>query len=66
MKVNDFKKEMKTSDLVSLVSLVATFKKELLTLRINSSTAHVKDYSQYKKLRRNAARAMTFLRQKSS
>ena len=35
-----------------------------LALRLNSSTSHVKDYSQFKKGRKNIARILTYLRQK--
>ena len=35
-----------------------------LALRLNSSTSHVKDYSQFKKARKNIARILTYLRQK--
>ena len=41
-------------------------RKELFSLRLNASTAHVKDYSQFGKLRKSIARALSYLSQKSS
>ncbi len=39
-------------------------RRELFSLRLNASTAHVKDYSQFGKLRKSIARALTYLNQK--
>jgi ribosomal protein L29 len=36
----------------------------LFTLKLNAQSAHVKDYSQFKKLRRECARTLTHLRHK--
>jgi ribosomal protein L29 len=44
-----------------LLEKVSEFKRELFGLRLNSITSHVKDYSQFKKLRKNVARALTYL-----
>ena len=41
------------------------FKKDLLSLRLGASSAHVKDYSQFRKLRKSIARAQTYLSQVS-
>jgi ribosomal protein L29 len=38
----------------------------LFTLKLDAQTAHVKDYSQFKKLRRACARTLTHLRHKES
>lgn len=43
---------------------VNELKRELFSVRLNSMTAHVKDYSQFKRLRRSVARALTILNQK--
>jgi ribosomal protein L29 len=45
-----------------LVDYVNEARKQLFTLRLSSSTEHVKDNSQFKKLRRDIARAETCLR----
>lgn len=37
---------------------------KLFTLKLDAQSAHVKDYSQFKKLRRTCARVLTHLRQK--
>jgi len=42
---------------------LGTYKHDLFTLRLNATTAHVKNYSQFKKVRKNVARVLTYLRQ---
>lgn len=49
-----------------LVEKVSEFKRELFGLRLNVVTSHVKDYSQFKKLRKNVARALTYLNKKNA
>lgn len=44
-----------------LVDFLNETRKQLFTLRLSSSTEHVKDSSQFKKLRRDIARAETCL-----
>jgi ribosomal protein L29 len=39
-------------------------RKEFFLLRLNAATAHIKDYSQFKKLRKSIARALTALEQR--
>jgi len=61
----------KTQDLFPLNELdlktrVDGWRRELFGLRLNSVAAHVKDYSQFKKLRKNIARGLTLLTQKIS
>ncbi|MFH1643981.1 MAG: 50S ribosomal protein L29 [bacterium] len=41
-------------------------KKELFNLRLNLAAGQVKDYSQFKKMRKEAARALTNLNKKDS
>lgn len=43
---------------------VSRLKKELFNLRLNVAAGQVKDFSQFKKLRKNIARALTFLKKK--
>lgn len=38
----------------------------LFGLRLNAATTHLKDYSQYKKLRRQIARILTVIRSKNN
>lgn len=62
MKKTDFK----TLDTDALKKEVVELKKELFNLKLNASTMHVKDYSQFKKLRRKVAQAMTHLRERKN
>jgi large subunit ribosomal protein L29 len=65
MKVTKVKEELKQGDIAALAAKLNDLRRELFTLRLNAATAHVKDYSQYKKLRRDVARVLTYLRQKA-
>jgi ribosomal protein L29 len=65
MKVTKIKEECTQADIGALSAKLNDLRRELFTLRLNAATAHVKDYSQYKKLRRDVARVLTYLRQKA-
>jgi ribosomal protein L29 len=41
---------------------VEEWRRELFGLRLNAATAHVKDFSQFSKLRKNIARGMSLLK----
>ncbi len=43
---------------------VEGWRREFFGLRLSSSTTHIKDYSQFSKLRKNIARGLTLLTQK--
>ena len=58
------KTEFKDMDKKLLLKEVNDIKKELFNLRLNLAAGQVKDYSQFKKLRKDAARAMTALSEK--
>lgn len=64
MKIDTISNELQEADIKTIQDKVEHFRKELFRLRINASTAHVKDYSQFKKLRRNIARALTIISEK--
>ena len=64
MKTAQFKEELKKLEIKDLVFKLDALRREYFTLRLNSSTSHVKDYSEFKKSRKNIARALTVLRQK--
>lgn len=64
MKSTQFKEELKKLEINDLVIKLGELKREYFTLKLNSSTSHVKDYSEFKKSRKNIARALTLLRQK--
>ncbi len=56
--------EFKTMSKDQLYKQVETLRGELFSLRLNGTASHIKDYSQFKKLKRAIARALTHLRQK--
>ncbi|MEX0849511.1 MAG: 50S ribosomal protein L29 [Candidatus Dependentiae bacterium] len=64
MKVDKFKQELEHMGAVELQDKLEGIRRELFSLRLNASTAHIKDYSLFKKLRRDVARILTFLRNK--
>lgn len=59
MKVAKLRSEIKTLTSDQLEQRADELRRELFTLRLNATTAHVKDYSQIKKLRKNVARVLT-------
>ena len=62
MKITKLKEELRKANVEQLRETLEQFRKQLFTLRINSSTTHVKDYSQFQKLRRGIARVLTEMR----
>ena len=56
--------DMKKMDAAALNKQVFLFKKELFDLRLSVGSTHVKDNSQFKKLRAGIARALTLLKEK--
>lgn len=62
--MNKVKNELKDMNAQQLIERIVTWRHELFGLRLNRATAHIKDYSQFKKIRRNIACALTFLRHK--
>jgi len=59
-----FKKELKQLNFDQLHEKLEGLRKGLFSLRLNSSTAHVKDYSQFKKFRKQIACVLTLIHQK--
>jgi len=64
MKEINIKEELKSLNEQELKERLEVLRRERLNLVINVATAHVKDYSQFRKLRKNIARVLTYLRQK--
>lgn len=60
-KVRQINDELKNMSSQQLAERVEAWERELFLLRLNAVTAHVKDYSQFKKLRSNIARTKTYL-----
>jgi len=61
MKIVKEREQLKALSRKDLQEKANGLKRELFSIRLNSMTAHVKDYSQFKKLRRSVARALTLL-----
>ncbi len=57
------KKELKNLDTQALKQEVASLKKELFNLKLSKITGQLKDFSQFRKLRVQIARALTYLNQ---
>ena len=64
MKKAEFKKELKQLNFDQLHEKLEGLRKSLFGLRLNSTTAHVKDYSQFKKFRKQIACVLTLMCQK--
>jgi large subunit ribosomal protein L29 len=62
---NKHKEDLKALDAVQLEQAAEGFRRELFSLRLTSAAAHVEDFSQFKKLRKNVARALTLLQKKN-
>lgn len=64
--MNKEKIELKTMSIEQLKEKVELYRQELLGLRLSSSTTHIKNYSQFSQIKKNIARALTYLNQKSN
>lgn len=64
MKVTKVKDEFVKMNDEELVKKYHSLKRDLFNIRLNAATAHLKDYSLFKKLRKDVARAATYLRQR--
>jgi len=64
MKKAKFKKELRRLNFDQLREKLENLRKGLFGLQLNSTTAHVKDYSQFKKFRRQIASVLTLMHQK--
>jgi len=59
MKIEKERENLRNMDADELKKTLGSLQRELFNLRLNASTAHVKDYSQFGKLRKKIARALT-------
>lgn len=64
MKITKIKEDLQVMDVKQLLEKKDLWKRELFTLKLNSQTSNVKNYAQYKFLRKNIARALSFVREK--
>ncbi len=58
---NEKKDELKKLNKEQLKEKLENFRRELFSLKLTATTSHVKDNSQFKKLRKNISRTLTFL-----
>ena len=65
MKTTNLTKELSALDKNRLELRVEDWRKQLLSLHLNAATTHIKNYSQFKKLRGNIARGLTLLQIKA-
>lgn len=66
MKIQKEREELKELSVEELRARLEVFRRELFSLHLNASTTHIKDYSQFKKLRKSVARALAYLQEKES
>lgn len=66
MKQMGFMQKMQQLSVEDLQKRLDSTRRDLFGLRINSASTQVKDYSQYKKLRKQAARILTAIQSKLS
>ena len=64
MKKDAFKQEVAAMSTAELNEKLDGLQRGLFSLRLNATTAHIKDYSLFKKLRKDSARVQTVMRQK--
>ena len=64
--MNKNKQQLAGLSLRELLEKLEDFRRELFTLRLSSATSHIKDNSQFKKLRKNIARALTLVKNHQS
>lgn len=64
MKLKDFKMDLQQATTEQLLQKCDELRRDLLVLRLTAATSHVKDNAQFKKLRKNIARALTTLSRK--
>ncbi|HSW73971.1 MAG TPA: 50S ribosomal protein L29 [Candidatus Limnocylindria bacterium] len=62
MKNKELKEEFNGLSAQEIKAKVDTLRQELFSYRLNATTAHIKDYSHFKKLRNRIARGLTYLR----
>lgn len=59
--MNKEKNELKNLNAAQIKEKIESYRRELFSLRLTSATSHIKDNSQFNKLKKNIARALTFL-----
>ena len=62
--MNKIKEGLKSMTIDKLRGAAKQLGQEALVLRVKASTSHIKDYSLFRKTRKNMARILTFIQQK--
>jgi len=58
--------ELRTMNVEQLHQQIEDLRRALFSLRLSAATSHIKDFSQFKKLRRNIARGLVVLGEKQN
>lgn len=66
MKVTKFNDELKHMDLQQLQERLEQLRGQLFSVKLKTKTAHVKNNSEFRLLRGNIARVLTFMREQKS
>jgi ribosomal protein L29 len=66
MKKDVKKNELRKLDKDALIQEIANTKKELFNLSLSFGSGEIKDYSQFKKLKKTMAQGLTFLKRMES
>jgi len=64
--MNKLKNDLKNLSLQDFAIKIDELRKELFSLRLQDLNTGVKDKSQFKKIRRGIARALTYMREKNN
>lgn len=63
---NELLKELQAMNIAQLRDKLDDLQRELFQLKLNAVNSHIKDGSQFKKLKKNIARTLTIINQKNS
>ncbi len=64
MKVTKLNDELKQMDVKQLREKLEQLRGQLFSIKLNAKTSHVKNHAEFKFLRGNIARVLTFIREK--
>jgi ribosomal protein L29 len=66
MKIDAIKDELSGLSVPEVEGKIAEYRHALLSLRLKALTSHVKDVAEFRKLRKNIARGLTYKHQKEA
>lgn len=64
-KVQNIREELRKLSQDELINRIHTLRREFFSLRLHAATTPVKDKMQFKKMRKDIARSLTYLRQQN-